>query len=197
MLWLVSIHHALQLLFTLVSRVPVLNRGMVPSAAPKVLSSSVHSTLRSLPRLGWSVVIVSLLALGIISGRHLLGPRPHFSPEDLASLPAASPEPNKESHTLWFDDFSFTLDKGEHVPHWLPYYAPTNEARWIARPRIVLEDGSLGSRTVVEAHTSQIPRPPRWQLVRCYGKTTMLTDSISLNQIGVIEAERIEPARPH
>lgn len=196
MLWLISIHHALQLLFSLVSRVPVLNRGMVPSAAPKVLSSSVHSTLRSLPRLGWSVVIVSLLALGIICGRHLLGPRPYFSPEDLASLPAASPEPNEESHTLWFDDFAFTLGKGEHIPHWLPYYAPTNESRWLARPRIVLKDGSLGSRTVVEAHTSQISHPPRWQLVRCYGKTTLLTDPISLSQIGVLKADRIEPASP-
>ena len=194
MLWLLSIHHVLQLLFTLVSRVPVLNRGMIPSPAPLVLSSSVQSTLRSLPRLGWSVAIVSLICLGIISGRHLLGPRPHFSPEVMATLPTATSEPDTECFTLWFDDFSFTLGKGEHVPHWLPQYAPTKDARWIARPRIVLSDGSLGSRTVVQAPTAKIPHPPRWQLARCYGKTTKLHDPISLTQIGVIEAQHIEPA---
>ena len=194
LLWLVSINHALQLLFALVARIPVLNRGMVPGPAPAVLSSSIQHTLRPLPRLGMAVAIVSLTAIGITSIRHLIGPRPYFSPEIMATLPAASPDPKDSGVALWFDDFSFTLGKGEHVPHWLPYYAPSNDARWIARPRIVFSDGSLGSRTIVRASTSEIPRPPRWQLTRCYGAPVTLHDSLSLSDIGILELHRIEPA---
>jgi hypothetical protein len=186
LLWLIGLASLLRLVFAMLAKVPLLNFGMSPSTKA---SGSANGSARSfaLPALG--LTIVSLIALLAIIIRHMQGPHPHFNAADFAAV-----QNDKQARVVWFDDFSLELGEWEHVPHWLPYYAPAAEPRWIARPRVIMPDGALGGRVVIDALQSDFATAPRWQAMRCSGTTRQLRDPISGNLINVFRVSAMKPA---
>jgi hypothetical protein len=176
------------------SRVPVLGLGMRLSDSPAAAETPAHD-LAFLRWAGWGMVGLSLLASVVVLIRLSLGPRVFFDPAQIASQPMPALPKGQSVFLLRFDDHVMHLTRDEDVEHWLPHYQPTSEARWLAMPRLILPDGTLGQRIVLERPAKSSSEVPRWQAVQCVVETRQNIDRITGQTHSIYRALRWEPLR--
>ncbi len=193
LLWLSGLACALHHLFALCAKVPWLGWGMHDTVrAPD--RPAAHEAMDSSPPLSIGLTVVCAIALSAVLIRHSMGPQPRFSRNAVVATLTTSNTGENESRLVVFDDFVLTLDKGEHISHWLPFYYPADKARWVARPRVIQPDGTLGSRIVMDGPI-KLPLPTRWQPVLCIGSASPLLDPLAQNQIPVFHVEEFQPVQ--
>lgn len=178
------------------SRVPVLGLGMRLSDSPTPADAEPPAADLAFRRwAGWGMVGLSLLATVVILIRMSLGPRVFVDPALIASQPMPALEKGQSLFLLRFDDHVMHLTRDEDVEHWLPHYQPTSEARWLAMPRLILPDGTLGQRIVLERPAKSSGEVPRWQAVQCVVEARQNSDRITGQPQSIYRVVRWEPLR--
>lgn len=174
------------------ARVPWLGLGMraLPPAEVAEAKDDTHPWLRWV---GGGMVVFSLLATVLVMGRLALGPQAVFDPAKLAALPKPVLEKGQSVFLIRFDDHVMHLTRDEDVEHWLPHYQPVSEARWLAMPRVILPDGTLGPRIVLERLAKSSSEVPRWQAVQCVVETRYHVDRITGQSLPIYRVVRWEP----
>ncbi len=173
------------------ARVPILGYGMQGGeGAERSVSTVKEEVLTCRPAL--AVVVISLLATGVVLGRLAAGPRVVFDPVKLSALAAPALEPGQTSYLLYFDDHVMHLTRDEDVEHWLPHYQPVNQARWLAFPRLIKPDGTLGGRMALEKFAKSDEEVPRWQAAYSVCRLVQRNDAITGLPTGLSQVEKIE-----
>jgi ribosomal protein L39E len=108
-----------------------------------------------------------------------LGPCVYFDPDKIALQPKPLLSKRKSLYLLRFDDHVMHLTRDEDVENWLPPYHPTSKARWLAMPRLILPDETLGQRMMLERAAKSSNEVPRWQAVKCVVETRQNTNRIT------------------
>lgn len=192
LLWLVGASSLLRLIFKAVSKVPLLRAGMATSSRD-VEFRQTSGRLCDCPIMAYTWIAISIAALGLVLIRHQQGPLPLYQANSVATALAVPIPAESTTMLVKFDDFTMTLGRWELVPHWRPYYYPSKESRWLARPRKVMPDGTLGSRVNVEAALSLMPPPPSGKTALCIGTILPLTDPITNSAVHVLRVTELQP----
>ena len=173
------------------ARVPFLGLGM---KAPLPMQSAELSDGPALwLRLaGAGLVAFSLMATALVGGRLAMGPRVAVDPVRLAAVPKPVLEKGQFASLVYFDDHVMHLTRDEDVEHWLPHYQPVSVARWLAMPRVILPDGTLGHRLVLERAAKSLKEVPRWQAAWCVTVPRMMLDPLTGQNTAVHQVIRLE-----
>lgn len=193
LLWLAGSATLLQLIFAGVARVPLLGWGMSQKGTAARIRPASGGRMRECMPTAMVVAAFSLITLVMVLVRHRTGPQPEYSSAAVAAVLQSAPKGELQSQLVKFDDYVISLGRWEHAAHWRPYYYAARESRWLARPRLVMPDGTLGSRIVVEAPMAALQPPLRWQPALCVGKTTPMTDPLSGAPVPVLRVTEMRP----
>lgn len=175
------------------ARVPWLGLGMKVLPSVECADVTANDFELWLRRAGGGLLVFSLVATMLVMGRLAVGPRAAFDPAKLAAVPKPVLEKGQSVFRLRFDDHVLHLTRDEDVEHWLPHYQPMSEARWLAMPRVILPDGTLGPRIVLERLAKSSNEVPRWQGIQCVVETQHHTDRLTGQSLPIYRAVRWEP----
>ncbi len=195
LLWLQGLAATFEVLTRACARIPLLGLGLCRSRDGD-MQNAIWRGLCFSHASALSLIAVSMLALVIVLIQQARGPRPMFDENAIAALQQAARSTAGEVRFVYFDDDALKLGQWEQVSHWAPYYLPTEIPRWIARPRLIQDDGTLGTRITIEAALSQFPDPPRWRAMKCSGTRRELIDRISQRAVPVLQLQALEPLEP-
>jgi hypothetical protein len=177
----------------LLAKVPVLGFGMDDLATDRKLPVKL-GVLRFAQPLALGMAVFSALAVGVVWLRMGVGPRVLVPPARLAAVPALSMPLTAEERSLmvYFDDHVMHLKRDEDVAHWLPHYQPVSAARWLAFPRLIKADGTLGGRIALEKPAKSDAEVPRWQAAQCVCRVAQRIDPITGLPMSLFQVEKIE-----
>lgn len=175
----------------LLAKVPVLGFGMEDLATDRKLPVKQGVLSFAMP-LAVVMTACSLLATAVVWLRMGSGPRVVVEPARLTAVPTQSLAAGQRSFMLYFDDHVMHLDKDEDVAHWLPNYQPVSAARWLAFPRLIKPDGTLGGRVALEKPAKSDTEVPRWQAAHCVCQVVQRIDPLTAKPMSLFQVEKIE-----